>query len=196
MITEDVAWLLADFPRVLGKCSKGLRVCDLGNQRAGWYFDARIKYMMTWLGYDHVSIDTNGKHESLVLDLSKPLPSELLGTFDLVTNAGTTEHINTTMDFVDQWQVFKSIHELAREQAVFIHVIPDEQGQHIDCKYVYSSNFLGHLAEDCKYEIKQLYDSRTDEHHMVAMLKKTPASRFPDLQEFQDRLAEYIIKVG
>jgi len=42
------------------------------------------------LGFRHVSIDTNGKDGALPLDLTKPLE---LGTFDMVTNIGTSEHV-------------------------------------------------------------------------------------------------------
>lgn len=198
MITEDVAWLLADFPRVLGKCSRGLRVCDLGNQHSGWQFNACVKHVMKWLGYDHVSIDINGLDDSLALDLSKPLPIELLGTFDLVTNAGTTEHVNTTVDFVDQWQAFKSVHDLARkDNAVFPHVIPNEDGRHAACRYVYRDGFLSALAKVCNYEIIYQYPSKTDKNHLVAMLKKHPMSKeFPGLSEFMELVVPFITCLG
>jgi hypothetical protein len=43
------------------------------------------------LGFRHVSVDINGEFGALPLDLTKPLG---LGTFDMVTNIGTTEHVS------------------------------------------------------------------------------------------------------
>jgi hypothetical protein len=43
------------------------------------------------LGFRHVSVDINGLHGALPLDLREPLN---LGTFDMVTNIGTSEHVS------------------------------------------------------------------------------------------------------
>jgi hypothetical protein len=43
------------------------------------------------LGWRHVSVDWNGDHGALKKDLRTPLG---LGTFDVVTNIGTTEHVD------------------------------------------------------------------------------------------------------
>lgn len=52
-----------------------------------------ISYKSTFegLGYRHVSIDWNGLYGSLPLDLRFPLR---IGCFDMVTNIGTTEHVD------------------------------------------------------------------------------------------------------
>ena len=42
-------------------------------------------------GFRHVSVDRNGQHGALKLDLRKPLR---LGTFEMVTNIGTSEHVD------------------------------------------------------------------------------------------------------
>lgn len=44
------------------------------------------------LGYRHVSIDWNGDHGALALDLRHPIS---LGQFDMVTNIGTSEHVDS-----------------------------------------------------------------------------------------------------
>lgn len=43
------------------------------------------------LGFRHVSVDLNGNNGALPLDLTKPLG---LGTFNMVTNIGTSEHVS------------------------------------------------------------------------------------------------------
>lgn len=42
-------------------------------------------------GFTHTSVDINGEFGALPLDLTKPLN---LGTFDMVCNIGTTEHVS------------------------------------------------------------------------------------------------------
>lgn len=65
----------------------GTTMLELGNKR-----NARGVYK-AWFqarGVDHVSVDLNGKDGALPLDLQRPLG---LGRFDMVTNFGTTEHV-------------------------------------------------------------------------------------------------------
>lgn len=79
---------------------------ELGNKRGTEhepykpYFEER--------GWRHVSVDLNGEDGALALDLRKPLK---LGTFDVVTNFGTSEHVD------DQEPVWRNIVEAA-DQAI------------------------------------------------------------------------------
>jgi hypothetical protein len=164
---------------------RGLRILELGNQHAGWTIQGPVKVIMTWLGAEHTSIDINGLDGSIVTDLSEPLHHSLKGRFDLVTNAGTTEHVNSpARDFRDQWQVFKSIHDALAETGAMMHVIPDEGGQHANCGYVYTHSFLPDLARCCGYEVLESYDSRSDQNHMACLMLKTASSRFPEYDDF------------
>ena len=65
----------------------GSTMLELGNKVKGdiVYKDVFISY-----GFEHTSIDVNGQNGALNLDLRHPLN---LGTFDMVTNLGTTEHV-------------------------------------------------------------------------------------------------------
>ena len=67
----------------------GTSMLELGNKRNSKLSQA-YKYYFTRVGYRHVSIDLNGQDDALPLDLCKPLN---LGTFDMVTNLGTSEHV-------------------------------------------------------------------------------------------------------
>lgn len=62
---------------------------ELGNKRnaAGTYKD-----YFRHMGFDHVSIDMNGKDGALPLNLEEPL--NLGRRFDVVTNFGTSEHVD------------------------------------------------------------------------------------------------------
>jgi hypothetical protein len=184
VITDDTAWLMIQACRLLDLPTRGLVVCELGNQHTGWKFEVPVKTVLEWLGAVHTSIDLNGLDGAWRHDLSKPLPLPLIGQFDLVTNAGTTEHVCTSNDFRDQWQAFRSIHDLAKPRAAIMHVVPGEQGFHCGCGYAYTHGFLRDLARACKYQVAHYYDSRSDANHIAALLLKQPDSRFPDMDEF------------
>lgn len=72
------------------------------------------------LGRKIVSLDLVGSGDDLVqFDLnSDQIPREMRGQFDLVTNCGTSEHV------MNQHNVFKVMHELARSNGVMYHSVP------------------------------------------------------------------------
>lgn len=67
------------------------------------------------LGFRHISIDWNGEHGALQLDLRQPLN---LGTFDMVTNIGTTEHVD------GQAAVWRNVLEAMRVGSVLLSTTP------------------------------------------------------------------------
>lgn len=70
----------------------GSSMLELGNKKkAGGDRHFTYKSVFQSLGFRHVSVDTNGLDGALNLDLRKPLN---LGTFDMVTNIGTSEHVS------------------------------------------------------------------------------------------------------
>lgn len=73
----------------------------------------------TSLGFSHAAIDYDGHRGSIPLDLnSDRVPDELRGSFDLVVNAGTSEHI------VNQDNCFRVMHDLVRKGGVIYHEVP------------------------------------------------------------------------
>lgn len=184
MVTNDTAWLLMEAVRLLNRPTRGLKMLELGNQWSGWNISASVKDIMQWLGVLHTSIDMNGRNGALAFDLSKPLPVYDV-QFDVVTNYGTSEHVCTTGDFADQWQVFKTIHECAKPDSVLIHVVPNQIGAHCGCGYVYDHEFFPALADACYYDLVQLYSSASDKNHWAALLRCKPDSVFPSFEEFK-----------
>lgn len=71
------------------------------------YFQAR--------GLIHTSVDWNGQQGALKLDLREPIN---LGTFDMVSNIGTTEHVD------GQYGVWKNICEAMHVGSVFVSTTP------------------------------------------------------------------------
>jgi hypothetical protein len=194
MITDDVAWLLIEACRHLRRPMLGLRICELGNQESGWTLRVSVKPVLEWLGAEHTSIDLNGRDGALPYDLSKPLPSFMLGQFDLVTNAGTTEHVVADSAFMDQYQAFKSIHDLTIPWAAMLHVVPSEKGAHCGCGYVYTHAFFQALASLCGYRIIDLYDSKSDPNHIACLMIRQGEQRdFPSYAEFLVKVTPEIL---
>ncbi len=131
---------------------------ELGNQEleasssertAKRYFETR--------GVNHTSIDLNGLDGAIVVDLSKPSDRlDWIGHFDVVTNCGTTEHVDPRDA---QYEAFRNIHTWLRPGGIAIHVLPDvhaleEYGTwRGHCENYYSKEFVEMLAKANSYEI-------------------------------------------
>lgn len=93
----------------------GIKSClELGNKKEpnakGTYKDQFERW-----GIHHVSVDLNGEDGALPLDLREPLN---LGTYDLVTNFGTTEHVS------EQEPVWRNIAEACDKLLVSVTPMP------------------------------------------------------------------------
>lgn len=72
-------------------------------------------------GIDHTSVDWNGLNGALKLDLQTPVYKEL-GLFDVITNFGTTEHVES------QYPVWENIHNMLRVGGLFVSTTPSNDG--------------------------------------------------------------------
>ena len=90
----------------------GKTMLELGNKKNK---DITYKSYFERLGFVHTSVDWNGLDGALKLDLTKPLN---LGTFDMVTNVGTTEHVH------DQAAVWRNVLEAMHVGSVLVSVTP------------------------------------------------------------------------
>jgi hypothetical protein len=95
----------------------GCSMLELGNKRNR---DFTYKFFFASLGFTHVSVDMNGADGALALDLRRPLR---LGTFDMVTNIGTTEHV-AEFDAAGQMQCWRNILEAMHVGSVLISTTP------------------------------------------------------------------------
>lgn len=78
---------LGQYAPLYGEIPPGSTMLELGSQKMGTY-----KEWFESLGIRHTSIDLNGRGGALELDLQEDLRDEL-GQFDIVTNIGTSEHV-------------------------------------------------------------------------------------------------------
>jgi hypothetical protein len=172
-----IDFINAAIERVYGLNISGLRMLELGDQvvkKKSGLSERTGKEYFTNLGYDHISIDLNGKRGSLIKDLTKPADfSEWLEYFDILTNSGTTEHVEP---FESQYECFKIVHDCVKVGGIIIHLVPDvdplDQGHFANhCNYYYSEKFFNDLALNCNYTI--LENTIMDNLRCVALVKNS-----------------------
>jgi len=175
---------------------------ELGNQyinNTELDIDERVgKIYFTKLGYNHTSIDWNGQDGAIKMDLTKDIDEEYIGKFDIVTNAGTTEHIR------GQYTVFKNLHNFGKETCFYVNSLPLDTNQNQELYnrrtnphglYEYNTKFFELLCESCNYEI---IDINTDigvwggNHFCNATYKKTKDSYFISQENFKELMSHII----
>ncbi len=147
MILKEAADLTDVACKVMGITYSDIRMCELGDQFINrwhplttgkqYYIDKGIK--------EHISIDWNGKNGALNRDLSRPV-NEWKGYFDMVTNHGTSEHVES------QYDVFRNIHNFCRKGGAIIGHIPAIGYMTGHCKFYYSVDFFNELCERLEYK--------------------------------------------
>lgn len=166
-----------NFPRRDGD----LRMLELGDQIVN---DANIKEKTgkEYFGnrnIEHTSIDLNGFNGSLMRDLRNPKEFvEFHDHFDIITNSGTTEHVDPKSA---QYECFSVLHDCLKVDGIMIHLLPDidelrEYGAwKYHCNNYYSEEFFEVLAAECKYELQS---NCLINHLRCVVLKKTTESSF------------------
>lgn len=132
----------------------GTSMLELGNKRNG---SATYKAFFIARGYRHVSVDLNGQDGALPLDLTKPLN---LGTFDFVSNIGTTEHV------AEQEPVWRNILEAMHVGSVLVSTTPKPGDWTWHGEWYPHGEFFHSLAELNGLHIERLYESGVDPRRM------------------------------
>jgi hypothetical protein len=169
------------FLHSLGKEYNGLIWCELGNQE---FYGIPAKKMYESKGVIHTSIDINGQDGAIPLNLDNPIPKNLENKFDVVTNYGTTEHIN------NQYEVFKNIHLMCKQNGLMIHGVPLIGNWPNHCRYYYSKLFFEQLLHYCNYLYVSIEILTTDYYKspnnlVVAVLVKKENNLFISDLDFQ-----------
>jgi len=122
---------------------KNISMIELGNQILD-NNETGKKYFSD-LGVNHISIDLNGEDGALPLDLC----SEIKGIppVDIVTNFGTSEHVN------NQFHCWKNIHNFTLRGGLIFNVVPPSGHWPNHCDHWYTLDFFNRLSELNKYEI-------------------------------------------
>jgi hypothetical protein len=146
---------------------ENLSMCELGSQIIPCRPDFKsAKDYFEYKGVKHTSIDLNGEHGSLKLDLCKKIE---IGQYDIVTNLGVSEHVE------DEEMCFENIHNFCRVGGVMIHVLPAENNwlKH-KCYRRYNLGFFRDLSKRNNYEIIDLSKESTNnkKKHIYCTLRR------------------------
>lgn len=180
----------------------GTRICELGNQhiRRAVPVDFRkldpswrpiksrpAKLWFEAQGWEHVSIDLNGRDGALKLDLTKPLLAGLFDSFHVVTNFGTSEHV------ADQYECFRNIHRLCRVGGRMIHAVPlfGHWLNHSPFGFDYTMDFFFTLAEANGYTVLcnaiLPYPGKRRKSLVTAVLRRRKDVEFENRANFEKR---------
>ncbi len=152
------------------------------------------KPYFTKLGYNHTSVDWNGEDGALKIDLTKDIDEKYKGKYDIVTNAGTTEHIR------NQYKSFKNLHEFGTDDCYYVNSLPldTNQNQKLHGKktnphglYEYNTNFFIELCKLCNYEVIDIntkIGTWAGINFCNSIYKKTKDSKFIDQEVFNEIL--------
>lgn len=132
----------------------GSSMLELGNKKKGEFvykkfFEAR--------GFRHVSVDWNGQDGALKKDLRRPLN---LGTFDMVTNIGTTEHVGEDK-WRDQVACWRNIIEAMHAGSALISITPKPGSWPRHGTWYPREEFFYELANLNGCEVERVYSSDT-----------------------------------
>jgi hypothetical protein len=122
---------------------------DMLDRFANWKGSGMELY--TALGFTYHCIDLDPQFNSIPLDLNfDPCPPEHVGKYGFVTNHGTSEHI------LNQYNVFKVMHDLTVTGGFMLHAVPFTV--HLEHGFFnYQPNFFEALARYNSYEVSGIW---------------------------------------
>lgn len=165
ILAEPLAWV-RQLPLPVG-----FSVCELGDQWVTCVEPHRLAasvYAEMGCGR-YVSIDGNGRGTH-TLDLNQPTPD--LGTFDLVTDFGTSEHV------FDQAAVWRTLHGLMKVGGYLAFDRP-AQGYAEHCFYNVHRCLFEDVAAANGYTVMRLASARTKRGHLWrGIFRKTRDAAF------------------
>jgi hypothetical protein len=122
---------------------------DMLDRFANWKGSGSELY--TALGFTYHCVDLDPQFNSIPLDLNfDPCPPEHVGKYGFVTNHGTSEHI------LNQYNVFKVMHDLTMIGGFMLHAVPFTV--HLEHGFFnYQPNFFDALAKYNSYEVSGIW---------------------------------------
>lgn len=158
---------LPDDEREIVEPIVGNTMLELGNKKN---LNGTYKHYFESLGIWHISVDWNGEDGALKMDLRLPLG---LGQFDMVTNIGTTEHVN------EQIPVWKNIHNSVKLNGVLVSITPKPGDWWWHGEFYPKFEFFTEFAALNGYEIQILKEGREHPNtNVCARLRKVQEKKF------------------
>lgn len=169
------------------RCTSGpFKMGELGAQNCYFqpYWLQIAKDYFVRRGIDHRSFDIVPHQGADFLDLREPLPDYFKGAFNVVTDFGTTEHVDG-----NYYMANKNIHDMTAAGGLIIRENPKtghwpgHGSNYLDMK------FYQDLAKLCGYEILELKEefamgNTTDGGNVCVVLRKVDDRPFIDEKKF------------
>jgi len=173
-----------------GKPFKSKSMLELGDQIV--YFGT--KYGMYSTPYfkkyhpdlSHVAIDIKPEKFAVEMDLREPFTNDMVDAFDIITNAGTTEHVTTQTGF---WMAYKNIHDACCVGGVMIHENPKTGNWAGHGDHYMTTLFYEQLSDAMGYEIIELGEhpamgNTKNGWNVFCVLKKVDDRPFVEFETF------------
>lgn len=165
-------------------------VCDLGAQNLYNQPELPAPYASEFYkakGIEYNCIDLNGENEAIPYDLTKPLVVGKAVAFDLVVDAGTSEHCGRTKD--DLYQVLKNIHNLCRFQGIIIRENPKTGNWPGHGFHYMTKSFYKAFCKEQGYQLLKVGEhaacgNEIDGWNVFAVMRKTDDKPFMSKAKF------------
>jgi hypothetical protein len=160
-------------------CSKYLqpnyKIAELGAQYLmgeewGEYGPPYFKNVFNNL--DITSFDITGENDSIIMNLSKDIPDDFKNKFDIITNFGTTEHVQ------NQYICWKNIFDMVKLNGIVISEIPKKDNWHNHCKYYFDEDTFKSMHLD--FKIIDIQDRwwEGNGNNIYCVMEKTHQNKF------------------
>lgn len=170
-----------------GCLSPGIRMGELGAQNMydDRHYGAVAKDVFSQMGVEHWSFDITPHQGAAFMDLRDPLPADLMGLFHVVTDFGTTEHVDG-----DYYQAVKNIHDMVRPGGLMVRENP-KTGHWPGHGHNYvDMDFYLTLSKLCGYEVIELVEefamgNYVDGGNVCAVIRKRGDKAFISRKQFE-----------
>lgn len=169
---------------ILKYAQEGGSILELGNQIMNLEDVQGIsaKKFYESLGLSHTSVDQNGKDGAIKVDLSKPI--DWLGTFDIITDMGTSEHVS------DIYECLINVLSHAKGGTIIIHKNPKTGNFPMHGFHFFTLEFWKSYAKLCNLEIEEIYEhaiyhNTIDGYECIAIFKVTKETSLPTKEDFE-----------
>lgn len=186
---EVLEWLFATYPVLKSVLELGSQnfYHNYGEARYGMYAD---KYYKVKGIKQYECIDLNGENNAKVWDLSKPIAPFCL--YDLVTDFGTQEHIDTELNMESLYNCWTTKYHASSRFILSSNPKTGHWPKH--GAYFFTAKFYEDLAGLTGMRIVRLEEqfamgNTTDGCEIMCLLEKTPSSRWIEPDEFAKAFA-------
>lgn len=181
---KSLEWVFATFSGIKSVLELGSQnfYHNYGNVKYGVYAD---KYYKVKGVETYECIDLNGENDAKVWDLSKPIAP--FGTFVLVTDFGTQEHITVEMSMEALYNCWATKYFASSRLILSANPKTGHWPKH--GAYFFTFKFYETLASLTQMRVVRLEEqvamgNFVDGVEVMCLLEKTPASRWISLDEF------------